>query len=617
MRKKLAVVGPFPPTENGIADYIAELWPLQADDFEFIAVVSDHAPAPVISGREINFVRAADLAFFVSQNSVEFLYHVGNNTDHHFMLPMLFKYPGVVVLHDYCLSYLLETASFPDNDRETYRVWAQHDHSAFGAKLADDFLGKGWRGRFMSFALPLNGPILASSKAVITHSRYVQFKCASGHPGLPVHYVPHHVSPIIDDYRSMTRAEARSRLGLPADAVIITAPGFIAKPKLIDKVMDAFAALLPDMPDARLVLAGERKLGEYDVDADISAKGLRQNVDITGFLSEENFFLHLIASDIVVNLRYPSGGESSGTLSRALGLGRACLVLNYGPMGELPDHIVQKIEFGPNFEQDLKINLRSLVFDPSLRDHLEQQSRDYSAIHFSAAKSAKKYREIIQSAAHRVRKILPPALTLFSRRVTGVKDKMFKVKGAEHVLWWKIGAAPYAADCPSSRLLAVDKTGLCSEVLQTMFGWAAENITSITPNQLLSGDYPKHSYDYAVMVMPDQAANLVCEKYGELLVQNVARGGAVVVEACHVPTSNTKQPNDYFSCLGLSQVRQFSHSDIAPEVQMTGQLKNPSDDQSVWVGVRSSEFAVQMRDKTAANSTISRTTPAPGGWMLA
>ena len=46
-----------------------------------------------------------------------------------------------------------------------------------------------------------------------------------------------------------------------------------------------------------------------------------------GFLPIEDFNGMLAACDIVLNLRYPTVGESSGSLLRALGLGKAVLVL--------------------------------------------------------------------------------------------------------------------------------------------------------------------------------------------------------------------------------------------------------------------------------------------------
>ena len=46
---------------------------------------------------------------------------------------------------------------------------------------------------------------------------------------------------------------------------------------------------------------------------------------------------YLAACDIVLNLRYPTVGENSGTLMRALGLGKAVVVSDVGSFSEFPD----------------------------------------------------------------------------------------------------------------------------------------------------------------------------------------------------------------------------------------------------------------------------------------
>jgi len=46
------------------------------------------------------------------------------------------------------------------------------------------------------------------------------------------------------------------------------------------------------------------------------------------------------ASDIVLNLRYPTVGENSGTLMRALGLGKAVIVSEVGSFSELPSGVL-------------------------------------------------------------------------------------------------------------------------------------------------------------------------------------------------------------------------------------------------------------------------------------
>ena len=56
----------------------------------------------------------------------------------------------------------------------------------------------------------------------------------------------------------------------------------------------------------------------------------------------EDFNGYMAACDIVLNLRYPTVGESSGTLLRALGMGKAVVVTDVGSFREYPDEICLK-----------------------------------------------------------------------------------------------------------------------------------------------------------------------------------------------------------------------------------------------------------------------------------
>jgi glycosyltransferase involved in cell wall biosynthesis len=62
---------------------------------------------------------------------------------------------------------------------------------------------------------------------------------------------------------------------------------------------------------------------------------------------EDDFFRLLRAADLLVALRFPVAGESSGTLARALGMGTPALVYDFGPASEYPDRVVLKLPFGP------------------------------------------------------------------------------------------------------------------------------------------------------------------------------------------------------------------------------------------------------------------------------
>ncbi len=66
-----------------------------------------------------------------------------------------------------------------------------------------------------------------------------------------------------------------------------------------------------------------------------------------GFTPIEKFVEYIGACDIVLNLRYPTVGETSGSLQRALGLGKAVIVSDVGSFAELPDEICLKVPATP------------------------------------------------------------------------------------------------------------------------------------------------------------------------------------------------------------------------------------------------------------------------------
>ena len=55
---------------------------------------------------------------------------------------------------------------------------------------------------------------------------------------------------------------------------------------------------------------------------------------VLGFTPIERFVDYIGACDIVLNLRYPTVGETSGSLQRALGLGKAVLVSDVGAFSD-------------------------------------------------------------------------------------------------------------------------------------------------------------------------------------------------------------------------------------------------------------------------------------------
>src|SRR5439155_1315134 len=112
--------------------------------------------------------------------------------------------------------------------------------------------------------------------------------------------------------------------------------------------------------DARMILVGEAH-PELPLESMISSMGLAAHVRHLGFTPIEDFNGYLGGCDIVLNLRYPTVGESSGTLLRALGMGKAVVVSDVGSFREYPDEICLKAPVDAGEEEHLFEYLNLLV----------------------------------------------------------------------------------------------------------------------------------------------------------------------------------------------------------------------------------------------------------------
>ncbi|MBK5256159.1 MAG: hypothetical protein JJE39_09015, partial [Vicinamibacteria bacterium] len=81
----------------------------------------------------------------------------------------------------------------------------------------------------------------------------------------------------------------------------------------------------------------------------------------------------LLAADVVLALRFPSRGETSGVLMRALAAGRASVVSSGSTADEdLPEGVVARVSPGPAESKDLAAILEFLLLDESARLRMER-----------------------------------------------------------------------------------------------------------------------------------------------------------------------------------------------------------------------------------------------------
>src|SRR5690606_37872866 len=129
---------------------------------------------------------------------------------------------------------------------------------------------------------------------------------------------------------------------------------------------------------ARMILVGEEH-PELPVQRMIEELGLGNHVRVLGYAPIEEFVEYIGACDICLNLRYPTVGETSGTLLRALGLGKAVIVSDIGSFADLPDSICLKAPVDKS-EVDFIVEYINLLIErPEIRAVIGERAREYVA----------------------------------------------------------------------------------------------------------------------------------------------------------------------------------------------------------------------------------------------
>ncbi len=375
---RIAFVSPFPPARSGIADYSAVV----VEHLRALAEVKTFAEDP---GAEF------DAAKFDSV-----VYQLGNNPFHTFVYEMALAHPGVVVLHEANLHHLIADLTIRRKNWDEYMRYVELDRGAEALAYAAKYVRTLERGPDYD-GVPMLKRILNAARGVIVHSRYVaELVREEGYQG-PVAVIPHGAwLPSVAD--SPDRMTYRAKLGVDEAAPLIGVFGFLKPYKRIAESLRAFARLIRVEPRARMILCGEAH-AELPLEALLHSLNLTGHVRHIGFAPIEDFNGYLAASDIVLNLRFPTVGESSGTLLRALGLGKAVVVSNIGSFAEYPDDICLKAPVDATEEDYLFEYLNLLVSRPQVARALGNRARAWVEKECSWPHVAERYRDFLAAVS--------------------------------------------------------------------------------------------------------------------------------------------------------------------------------------------------------------------------
>jgi glycosyltransferase involved in cell wall biosynthesis len=305
---------PLPPAHTGVADYAAAL----------LAELRRRGRVEIAPAR-------CDVA----------LYHLGNNEQHAAIYRRSLERPGVVVLHDAVLNHFylgqLDEAAYADEFVYNYGEW----NRGLGREL--------WRRRGTSgsdpryFDFPMLRRAVERALAVVVHNPAAAEMVRRHAPDVRVVEIPHlFVPPELPSEAQALRF--RERLGVPPGAFLFGIFGYLREPKRLRQVLDAFAAVTRELPQAMLLVAGEfvSQHLESAVQPLLSAPHVRR----LPFLPGADFWLAASAVDACINLRYPAAGETSGITIRLMGIGKPVMVTDSLECERFPEGSVIRVASG-------------------------------------------------------------------------------------------------------------------------------------------------------------------------------------------------------------------------------------------------------------------------------
>ena len=202
------------------------------------------------------------------------VYQLGNARCHDYMWPYLFKWPGLVVLHDAQLHHARGWSLLSRRRLDDYRAELAFNHPALPSAAAEIGLS-GFSGPLYYF-WPMLRTVVSSARAVAVHNARLAADVSAAFPGTPVRAIPMGVR---DPLASREAAEAvRRRHGLAPDAVVLSAVGAITPEKRLEPILQALAVVRRYQPDVRLLLVGQA-MPHFDVMAAAHALGVGDLVD--------------------------------------------------------------------------------------------------------------------------------------------------------------------------------------------------------------------------------------------------------------------------------------------------------------------------------------------------
>ena len=409
---RLAWFSPMPPVATGVARCSADLIAALGATHE-IEVFVDESNLKKTGSRAYS---AHDFLWRHHRQAYDLVvYQLGNSSHHDYQWPYLFRFPGLVVLHDAHLHHARASCLLRTSRADDYRAEFAANHPGANPALAE--LTIAGFDNHLHYLSSMTKLVVERSRTAAVHSSATAGRLRTISPGARIETIRlGHGERLSDEDASRLGAAARARYGIPPDAVVFGCYGGLTPDKRVPQILAAFAATRASVPDAHLLLAGP-PAKHYEPAADVARLGLERCTTITGYLEQEVELTAAIAAcDVALNLRWPTAREVSGPWLRCLAAGRATVTIALAHLaggasavwttidprtwvadaGATPYAVALDIA---DEEHSLRLAMRRLAVDRDLRRALGRAGRDYWSANHTIDGMVEDYRGLLARAS--------------------------------------------------------------------------------------------------------------------------------------------------------------------------------------------------------------------------
>jgi glycosyltransferase involved in cell wall biosynthesis len=385
---KLAYFGPLPPQQTGIADYSADLLPHLTQLSEvtlFIDALSSIADPWDTPVQRIETYQELRWQYNMA------VYQIGNSLYHTAIYRAALRNPGIIVLHDYTLHHFIASITAGREDFPSYLREMTLERGIQGAQEA-------WAIKHGAptplFEIPLTARLIEQSLGVLVHSDYAKSLVQERHPRSQIKTIDQPI-PLVAPH---SKSQLRSEMGIPKHAFVVITCGAETPEKHLDLVRDSLAELRHVYSDLVWLKTGTSASTGQQTSVTKNTEAWVYEIGYVDGLPRLNE--HLVASDVCINLRHPTAGETSASCLRAMAAGIPVIVSDEGWYRELPRRCCPRIHHNGTEIPQMKRILERWCNNKPDRITAGEAARDYVAQHNAPYDTATAYVDFIEKVLH-------------------------------------------------------------------------------------------------------------------------------------------------------------------------------------------------------------------------